>query len=127
MKSTFSVWYFMLTVWSLMVAYIGWIMFAVLCIVIFSFFFTRRHTKKTKIYQARLKPKANPAPSWEEEINSDKRKYRVIRFYYQWPQGDDHEILGENLSRIDAERLKSERASILMDDDIILQEMSKGI
>ncbi|MGZ3773423.1 MAG: hypothetical protein ACXVCY_03005 [Pseudobdellovibrionaceae bacterium] len=46
----------------------------------------------------------------DKTVNQDKRKYRLVCYYNQWPQGDDYKVIADNLTLEEAEKLQKEES-----------------
>jgi len=54
------------------------------------------------------------------------KKYRVVWYYTQWPQGSDYRIIGRGLSLEEAEELRERKDPHLKGDSVLVEEESPG-
>lgn len=51
------------------------------------------------------------------------REFRLVRYYSQWPQGNDHEVIADHLTREEAEKMKREQSIGLKDEQLVVEDM----
>jgi hypothetical protein len=51
-------------------------------------------------------------------------RYRVVKYYNQWPQGDEFAVLAEDLSKEEAEKICQKHRVGLSDVEITVEKMN---
>lgn len=59
------------------------------------------------------------------EENTPGKKYRVVWYYTQWPQGSEYRIIGRGLSLEEAEELREKKDPHLKGDSVVIEEESQ--
>jgi|GEM_PF-3594144 hypothetical protein len=57
------------------------------------------------------------------KTNHQEKRYRVVKYYNQWPQGDEFTVLGENLTHREAEKLRDKHSVGLKNIEIIIEKI----
>ncbi|MGZ3743043.1 MAG: hypothetical protein ACXWRE_07730 [Pseudobdellovibrionaceae bacterium] len=53
---------------------------------------------------------------------NENKKFRLVWYYNQWPQGDEYEVVAEGLSREEAEKLRQEKSPHLETERLVIEE-----
>lgn len=77
-----------------------------------------------------------PEPTIEEDVvavteerisvKAPGKKFRVVWYYTQWPQGSEYDVLARGLTLEEAERLKEKRDPHLKGEYVLIEEESAG-
>ena len=61
-----------------------------------------------------------------QRSHSKQPEFRLVRYFSQWPLGDDFEIVGEHLTHEQAEKLLAEKNTASKADDLVIEEMEEN-